>query len=89
VDWNEVSFVTGNKVRFAVLISLKKEVRTPTAISYETNFPLSHISTALRELRAKGYVACLSPLAKKNRYYAITEKGSELLNFIIARIEDT
>lgn len=82
MEWNNISFVTGNKIRFAVLISLKSKSKTPTAISKDTNFPLTHISTSLKLLLERKLIECLTPSVRKNKFYSITEKGKKLLKQI-------
>jgi len=82
-----ISFVTGNKIRFKALISLKQKSKTPTAISKDTGFPISHISTALKKLEKSNLVKCLTPNAKKNKFFSITEEGKNLLKDISKNTE--
>jgi len=77
-----ISFVTGNKIRFQTLISLKLKSKTPTAISKDTGFPITHISTALKKLEDKNLVKCLTPKVRKNKFFSITEEGKNLLSDI-------
>lgn len=64
-----------SKVRMATLLALRNGPQTPSRIAEETNEHLSHISRALRELKEKGLVECMTPGRPKNRIYRITERG--------------
>mgnify|MGYP000983698751 CR=1 FL=1 len=79
MNWEEISFVTRNKIRFSVLISIKNEVKTPTEISKDTSFPITHVSTELKKLEGRGFVKCLDPNVRKNKFFCTTEKGKRLL----------
>lgn len=63
------------KVRMSVLFALRGCPKTPSRIADETGEHLSHISRALREMKEKGLVECMTPGRSKNRIYQITEKG--------------
>ena len=78
IVWELISFARG-RVRRLCLESLQGGPRTPGDISRSSGVHLSHISRALRELRSKGLVECLTPKAMKNRIYRITEKGRKAL----------
>lgn len=82
MGWDEIYFVTGNKIRFRVLISLKRDKKTPSGLSKELSFPITHISTTLKKLEEKELVQCLDPLARKNKYFQITKDGKKLLSEI-------
>ena len=87
MDWEDISFVTGNKIRFAVLVSLKSKSKTPTAISKDIEFPLTHTSTALKVLEERKLVKCLTPTSRKNKFYSITDEGKQLLQKISKETE--
>jgi predicted transcriptional regulator len=87
MDWETISYVTSNKIRFSVLVSLKNKSKTPTAISKDINFPLTHTSTALKNLEEKKLVKCLTPSSRKNKFYSITEVGKEILKKISKETE--
>ena len=76
--WELISFARG-KVRRLCLESLQIGPKTPGDISRSSGVHLSHISRALRELRSKGLVECLTPKAAKNRIYRLTETGRRTL----------
>lgn len=76
--WELLSFIQG-KVRQAALLALRSGPKTPSRIAEETDEHLSHISRALREMREKGLVECMTPRQSKNRIYRITEKGMLVL----------
>ncbi len=72
--WELLSFMQG-KVRRSALFALRDGPKTPSKIADETGEHLSHISRALREMKEKGLVECMTPGRSKNRIYQITEKG--------------
>jgi predicted transcriptional regulator len=82
MGWDEIYFVTKNKIRFRVLVNLKKDKKTPSELSKELPFPITHISTALKNLEETGFVECLDPSARKNKYFRITPAGINLLSKI-------
>lgn len=82
MGWDEIYFVTGNKIRFRILISLKKNRKTPSDLSKDLPFPITHISTSLKKLEQVGLVECLDPSARKNKYFQITKRGTDLLSEI-------
>jgi DNA-binding PadR family transcriptional regulator len=76
--WELVSFAKG-RTRRLCLDSLVSGPTMPSAIAISSGEHLPHVSRALRELVEKGLVECLTPNIPKNRIYAITPKGKEVL----------
>jgi len=75
--WDELSFMQG-KLRRACLFALENGPRTPSFISRTLGANLSHVSRALRELEAKGFVKCMTNVPK-NKIYQITEDGKKIV----------
>ena len=88
MNWEEISFVTCSKLRFKILLELRKSKKTPTELASYTNNPISHVSTAIKGLVEKDLVKCLTPKMRKNKFYQITEKGNKLLEDINKEIEN-
>lgn len=76
--WELVSFIQA-RLRRVCLEELSKGQKTPSMIAKRTGDHLTHVSRALVELSEKELVRCLTPDTTKNRFYEITEKGSEIL----------
>lgn len=51
--------------------------------SRDTEIKLNHISTFLSELSEDGLIGCLNKEEKKGRFYKITKKGLNVLDFIL------
>lgn len=77
-----VSFVFSSELRLKTLLELSKSEFTPKQLSLSLDKPISHISKALRELRNKGLVECLTPKMRKARFYTITRLGTQVLDEI-------
>ena len=79
MDWDEIYFLVSNRIRFRVLICLKKEPKSPSELSKELSFSLTHISTSLKNLEERGLVEQSKPIVRKNKLFKITPKGENLL----------
>ncbi len=78
--WQDFSFVVSSGVRERVIASLAGTPKVPKQLSQETGLRIYHVSRALRELRERGLVECLTPATKgRGRLYALTEGGTGLL----------
>lgn len=75
------SFIDRSRIREDSLEKLKQsEVgMTPSNLAEDINASRPNVSKRLIELKEKGLVEVLNPDDNRNRYYAITEKGIELL----------
>lgn len=82
VDWDIVSFVTSSTIRFKVLIALNKEKLIPSELAKKFHYPISHISSTLKDLEEKKLVVCLTKMRRKNKFFTITEEGKRILEFI-------
>lgn len=58
------------------------DVYTPTDLAEELDTHIQTISRALVELVERELVNCLTPDAKKYRYYEITEKGRDVMELL-------
>ncbi len=80
--WSDFSFVASSGHREKVILSLASHPKLPKQISQDTGLRSVHVSRALRELRVRGLVECLTPEAKtRGRLYGITGSGSALVAF--------
>lgn len=78
-EWDDVSYVISSKYRVVVLKQLAEGPATPSKIASDTEFTISHISRALRGLRARGLAELLvSEDRKKGRVYGLTERGQQI-----------
>lgn len=75
-EWDDISFVISSKYRVAVVEDLAQGPATPSTIADDTEFTISHVSRALRGLRAHDLAELLvSEDRKKGRVYGLTERG--------------
>lgn len=76
-----VSFVTLSDYRIQIMEALYATQRpqTPTELADETDIKRDYISRHLTKLKEKDLVELLNPDAHMNRYYELTEKGTELM----------
>ncbi len=83
--WNDISFIISSKHRKPIL-KLLDNPKTPTQIRNETSLHFNQVSRTLIELEKKGFVKCLTPNQKLNRFYQITDKGKKILNLLSKNI---
>jgi predicted transcriptional regulator len=81
VDWDTVSYVIRSDYRRRVLETLYAGKDTPSNIASKTDIYLSHVSTALKQLREKELVERLVD-SPKGRIYSLTEKGENVAETI-------
>jgi len=74
LQWLKIS-----KYRLKILSALKAKLKSPTELEKELNIKLSHVSRSLSQLSSKGYVEDKTPNLGRNKLYAITRKGKEVL----------
>jgi len=82
LDWEILSYVFSSELRLKTLVELSKSKYTPKQLSLSLKQPISHVSKALKELKVKGLVECLTPSRKKARLYSITRNGNQVLDEI-------
>ncbi len=75
-------FVLSSNVRLKILGFLSRESATPTQLASKSEKHLSHISRALKELEARELVACANPDYYKQKRYALTKQGTDVVNEI-------
>ncbi len=81
--WQDFSFVASSGYRERVLAALAGSPKLPKQLSSETHLRLNHVSRALRELRQRGLVVCLTPEAKaRGRLYGMTDAGWTLFSYL-------
>ena len=82
MPWEDVSYVIRSKTRKAVLIGLKTP-KTPSLLAQTLKTSIPNVSRALKQLRNRQIVACLTPNERTGRIYALTDKGKEVLEKIV------
>ncbi len=81
--WSDFSFIVSSAHREKVISRLSGRPKVPKQLSQETGLRIFHVSRALRELRDRGLVECLTPTTKgRGRLYALTGSGATLLRFL-------
>jgi len=76
--WNDVSFIISSEYRRKVLAALENP-KIPSKLSKELNINKAHISRALKELKSRKIVKCLTPDSNKGKLYIISNYGKEIL----------
>lgn len=74
LQWMKIS-----KYRLRILSALKDKMKSPRKLEIELSIKLSHVSRSLQQLSSKGYVEDKTPNLGRNKLYAITSKGKEVL----------
>ena len=80
--WEEVGYVMASKCRETIIRKLSKKNFMPSNLAKETNFRLSHISRALKELKIKNLIICLNNESRKGKIYSLTDSGKQVLKLI-------
>ena len=78
MEWDLTSFVVRSHYRKKVLLELYKPQR-PSQIAQSSDFRLTHVTRALRELKQKKLVICLNPNDTFGRFYELTQKGKNVV----------
>ena len=78
-QWSDIAFVSNSKYRKQILLDLETKPNKPSSIARKNKWVDSIVSRALTELEQKGLVELLTPDMKHGRFYALTEKGKEVL----------
>lgn len=81
-EWERRSFLRASKTRTQIVEALLGQEKTPQDLAQETGISLGNVSRALGELLKAELVVCLTPGAKKGRYYKATELGAQTLEFV-------
>lgn len=82
MDYEEVNYIIKSEIRFYILISLKNQKQSPSSLSKNSKFHLSHISKNLKELVELEYIICEKCYSNKNKTFKISKKGKDFLKFI-------
>jgi len=77
----DVSFVEADKVRLSILKALASR-KTPKDLARIVGRPLPAVSRALRELKQRNLVVCLTPTRRKRKFYSLTDSGKQVLSEI-------
>ncbi len=75
-------FVVSSQVRLKILGFLSRESATPTQLASKAEKHLSHVSRALKELEARDLVACSNPEYYREKRYALTKQGTDVVREI-------
>jgi DNA-binding MarR family transcriptional regulator len=78
MDYEDVSFVVGSKIRLSILTRLSDRMYTPTGLASSMDIDQSHVSRALKEMLKRGIVTQVTR-SRKGRLYSISDKGKKVL----------
>ncbi len=76
------AFIKVAPFRLKVLKTLENESKTPTQISKDVGTRVFYVSTILKDLKDKGLAECINEDKRKFRFYQLTDKGYELLEYL-------
>ena len=82
VTIEDLQWVKVSKYRSRILSVLKDKLKSPRELEKELSIKLAHVSRGLSQLSSKGYVEDKTPNLGRNKLYAITKKGREVLKKI-------
>jgi len=51
MDWKKYGYIVGSKYRQKIILCINSKQKTPTQISQETNIPITHVSSILKDSR--------------------------------------
>lgn len=68
-----------NRKKILELLSEEEEALRPTDIAQELEVQRQTISSRITDLKEEGLVELLNPDDNRNRYYKITDKGTNIL----------
>lgn len=89
-ELDDYGFVLASKYRVGVVIVLEGRPNgiSPVKISRFRSRPADKIRTAIKELRERGLVECLTPDRHKGRLYALTDRGQAIAPHVTEAIQD-
>jgi predicted transcriptional regulator len=76
------AFIKVSPFRLKVLKTLENESKTPTQISKDVGTRVFYVSRILRELKDRDIVKCINEDKRKFRFYQLTDRGQELLEYL-------
>ena len=74
----DYSYVFSGSFRKKVFMELKKK-RTPSQIAKNIKASTGQVSRALKQLEKRDLIECLTPDSRMGKFYALSDKGKELL----------
>lgn len=82
-NWNKISSVMASEYRVNVLKKLKsKSPRKGKDLSDKLEISMSHSSEILSSLQEMNLVKCLTPEKRRDRLFAITAEGEEVVDYL-------
>lgn len=83
MDPELLGWVKASEYRREILRTLAAEdLLTPSEIAERTDRHLSHVSGTLTDMEDRGVVECVTPERQKGRLYSITERGSDITEYV-------
>lgn len=79
MNLKDYSFVVSGSFRKKVFLELKNK-KTPSQIAQNLKASTTQVSRALKQLKKRNLVECLTPEAKKGKLFSLTNKGKELFS---------
>lgn len=76
--WENIGYIKASKIRHNVFFTISKGPKTPKELQKEIDSHFSQISLAIKELRKRDLISCLTNDLKKGKIYTLSEKGKEL-----------
>ncbi len=77
-----ISFIRRSRIKGKILKLLLFEPMTPMDIKKSLNTHRESVSRALLDMEKRDLVKCVNPEEHNFRYYAITDKGKEVMGLL-------
>ena len=81
-NWLKIGYVLGSKRKASILRLLKENTRTPIEISTELNIGRGAVYALLSEMVDIVVIACVDEERKRNKRYAATQLGVDIITSI-------
>lgn len=78
MDWNKYGYIVGSRYRQKIVLCINSKQKTPKQVSQETNIPITHVSSMLKDLSKNNIVKLLTPNIKKGKLFSLTKDGLEI-----------
>ncbi|MGD2247651.1 MAG: winged helix-turn-helix domain-containing protein [Candidatus Methanofastidiosia archaeon] len=81
--WEKIGYTLASSYRRKIIFALGDGPLTPKQLSQICDIGIGHVSNVLKGLREMHLVKCLNPKMRKGRLYALTQEGTDILDFLL------
>lgn len=80
--WLKIGYILRSKRKTNILRLLKENAKTPSEISTELHIGRGSVYTLINELVDMDVISCVNEKQKRNRRYAATQLGEDIISSI-------